>query len=82
MSYVKWLIDNYQAVGIAVLAVLGGLSVGLHAIAPFTSTKWDDRAAGWLDKIAAFLTRIIAPRKATQALDATASLGGGKGGQA
>jgi len=83
MSYVQWVLDNYMAVGIGVLAVIGGLSAGLHAIAPFTSTTWDDSAAGWLDRIAAFLTRIIAPRKATQALDAAAitNSGGSSGGK-
>ncbi len=46
------------------LAVVGAASVFCKAIAPLTSTKLDDEAATWLDKIATLMSSIaLNPRK-------------------
>ena len=40
------------------LAIVGGASVILKAVAPLTENKWDDKAAGLLPKLHALLSKI------------------------
>ena len=42
----NWLIENWQEIGTAVLALLGAFSI----LAKLTPTKWDDQAIGVITK--------------------------------
>ena len=51
----SWLIGNWGMLVTTLLAVIGGASVMVHAVAPLTKSKKDDKAAAWLDKVAGWL---------------------------
>lgn len=55
---IAWITANWQVVlGTAGTVVLGA-SLAVKAIAPFTKTDKDDRAAGWLTKVHALLSKL------------------------
>ncbi len=58
MELFSWLGANWMTVvGVAGTVVMGA-SIMVKAVAPFTSTTADDRAASWLDKAHAWLSKI------------------------
>lgn len=54
----SWLVGNWGVIVTTLLAVIGGASVMVKAIAPLTKSKADDKAAAWLDKAAGWLSRV------------------------
>jgi hypothetical protein len=65
------------------LSGLGALATFLRVLAPRTKWTGDDRLLTWVDKLVAFLARIIVPGKYREALAEVQSrlrLVGGKGG--
>jgi len=55
---VAWLSANWQSVvGVAGTVVMGA-SIIVRAIAPFTKTTKDDKAAGWLDTAYKWLSKL------------------------
>lgn len=55
---ISWLGANWQTVVGVVGTVVMGASIMVKAIAPFTKTTADDRAAGWLDKVQGWLSKL------------------------
>lgn len=60
MEIINWIVANYLTIITTILTVIGGASVAIHAIAPFTSTTVDDEAATFIDKVYAFLSKWVA----------------------
>lgn len=54
----SWILDNWMTVLVVILTVIGAASVVVKAIAPLTASKTDDKVAGWLDKVHAWLSRV------------------------
>lgn len=54
----SWLAENWLTLVTVALSVVGGASIMVKAIAPYTSTTSDDEVAGWLDKVHGWLSRI------------------------
>ncbi len=52
------MLDIIAHYGVILLAVVGGASAICKAIAPLTSTKLDDEAATFLDKVYALISKI------------------------
>ena len=55
---ISWLGANWMLVVATVLSIVGGASIIVKAVAPFTSNTKDDEAAVWLDKVHAWLSKI------------------------
>lgn len=55
---IQWVGSNWVTVITTALAVVGGASVMVHAIAPFTKNTKDDDVAGWLDKVHGWLSKL------------------------
>ena len=55
---ITWLGANWMTVVGVVASVVMGASIAVKAIAPFTSTDKDDRAAGWLEKVYKWLNAL------------------------
>ena len=53
-----WLAGNWQMLVGTAGAVVMGASIMVKAIAPLTESDADDRAAGWLDKVHGWLSKI------------------------
>jgi hypothetical protein len=54
----SWLMSNWVTIVVTVLTIIGAASVAVKAIAPFTSTKADDKVASFLDKVHGWLSRL------------------------
>jgi hypothetical protein len=66
-------------VAFVLLSGLGALAAFLRVLAPRTKSTVDDRLLTWVDKLAAFLARIIVPGKYREALVEVQKLGLGTG---
>lgn len=55
--------DLVIQIGTIVTVVVVGLAATLRAVAPLTTWKGDDKAAGWLETLESFLTKIFVPAK-------------------
>jgi hypothetical protein len=55
---IAWLGSNWSTILVTLLAVIGGASIIVKAIAPLTATDADDKAAAWLDKVHEWLSKI------------------------
>jgi len=58
MSSITWILSNWQLVVTTALAIIGGASVIVAAIAPLTKSDKDDKAASWLKKIHGWLSKV------------------------
>jgi hypothetical protein len=69
-------------IAFVLLSGLGALAAFLRVLAPRTKSTLDDRLLTWVDKLAAFLARIVVPAKYREALVEVQKigLGTGKGG--
>ena len=54
----EWLLTNWQMLLTVVLAVIGGASVVVKAVAPLTNTTVDDKLGGALTWLYNLLSRI------------------------
>jgi len=55
---VAWISANWQTVVGVTGTVVMGASIIVKAVAPFTATTKDDKAASWLDKVHGWLSKI------------------------
>lgn len=53
-----WVTENWQTIVGTTGTIVMGASLIVRAIAPFTKTEKDDKAAGWLDKAHNWLSKI------------------------
>lgn len=54
----SWVLEHWSTIVVTALSIVGGASVAVKAIAPFTEWTGDDRAARWLDKAHAVLSKL------------------------
>lgn len=55
---IAWLSANWMLVTGVACSVVAGASIIVKAISPLTANTKDDKAAAWLDKVHAFLSKI------------------------
>lgn len=55
---IAWISANWQVVVGTAGTVVMSAAIAVKAIAPFTKTDKDDRAAGWLSKVHVFLSKL------------------------
>lgn len=60
---IDWIVAHWADLLIGASGIVAGSSVALHAIAPLTKTDKDDRAASWLDKVSAVLSKLSLNKK-------------------
>lgn len=58
MSALSWIVTNWSTIALALTSVIGGASIMVKAIAPFTKNTTDDKAASALDRVAKWLSKI------------------------
>lgn len=59
----SWVTANWAVLLTSALAVVGGASVAVKAIAPLTATKWDDKLSGWLTKVHGWMSVVALKKK-------------------
>ena len=52
-------LNNYQSILLGVASVIAACSVAVHAIAPFTPTKLDDKVDGYLSKAVYYINKLV-----------------------
>lgn len=58
MTYINWVIANYQTILIAATSIVGAASMAVAAIAPLTKSDVDDRALSWIKRAHKLLSKI------------------------
>lgn len=58
MELLGWLSSNWEVLVGTLVAIVGGATAIVRAIAPLTSTRRDDDAVTWLDKVFKWLSKI------------------------